>query len=317
MSSIHVLSSLDLNLLVAFATLHEHQSVTGAANELGVTQSAMSHTLRRLRDMLDDPLFVRAGRRMVATPRADSLIGPVRGHLEGLARSLSEPDGFVPATSRRRFALASVDIFDALVAPRLAQALAERAPSVGLALRPHDRTTIERLDRGELDAAVHPLMPGADSMPAGGLRRRTLLRDGFLVFARAGHPSLQERCASVEAFCEAEHMLVTPGGGPGLVDERLAAQGLARIVRLELHQFSAALAVLQGTDLLLTAPVALGRLAAPGTIRALPCPVPLPQHAVTLLWTERMDSDPGHRWFREQVAEVAVAAAGNHAILGS
>lgn len=303
MNSIHTLAGLDLNLLVAFTTLYDTRSVTRTASELGKTQSAMSHTLGRLRDRLGDPLFVRSGRAMAPTPFADALAGPVRVHLEGLARALEAPGSFDPATSTRRFALASIDLFDALVVPQFMRSLRSLAPGVTLAMRPHNRQTVAGLDQGELDAAIHPVLlgTGPDPLPTQGLRRQTLLRDRFTLFARRGHPRAEAMSRDVDAFCAGDHVLVTPGGGPGLVDLQLAARGRVRRVALELAGFAAALPVLESTDLVLVGPEGLARLAGP-TVACWPVPLQLPEHLVTLVWSERLHADAGHRWFRSVLA---------------
>ncbi len=120
MNTVHDLGGLhriDLNLLVALDALTRERSVTKAAERAGVTQSAMSHTLRRLRDLFDDPLLVRGRGGMVLTPRAEALTVPLRGGLLSLARTLDEPEVFDPAHTSRTFRIVSPDLFDALVLP--------------------------------------------------------------------------------------------------------------------------------------------------------------------------------------------------------
>ena len=126
MSNAHVthdLHRIDLNLLVALDALTRERSVTKAAERAGVTQSAMSHTLRRLRELFDDPLLVRGRGGMVLTPRAEALTVPLRSGLVSLARTLAEPEAFDPAHASRTFRIVSPDLFDALVLPTLLQRL--------------------------------------------------------------------------------------------------------------------------------------------------------------------------------------------------
>ena len=128
--SVRALHGIDLNLLAAFDALAEERNVTRAAARAGVTQSAMSHTLRRLRDLLGDPLLVRGGGGMVLTPRAEALRAPLRAALAELARVLDEPAQFDPATSTRGFRVVAPDLFDMLALPRLLPRLAAQAPGM-------------------------------------------------------------------------------------------------------------------------------------------------------------------------------------------
>jgi DNA-binding transcriptional LysR family regulator len=302
MPDLSALSCVDLNHLVAFLALYEARSVTRAGHRLGLSQSAVSHILRHLRARFDDPLFVRMGRDMAPTPRADALAGQVREGLATLGRALAEPDGFDPAGSARSFTLASLDLFDALVLPRLVSLLAERAPGCRLRVRgPVPRAALEA---GEVDAQVLPVLPGAADAPdTGPLRTVGLLRDGWSVYLRAGH-ALAEGL-DLDAFCAARHLLVSPSGeGAGAVDRALADLDRTRHVAARIPAFAAALGIVAGSDLVLTAPASLARLAGADVVVREP-PLPLPGHAVTLVWSERVHADPGSRWFRALVREAA------------
>ena len=302
MPDLRTLASVDLNHLVAFLALHEARSVTRAGHRLGLSQSAVSHVLRHLRSRFNDPLFVRVGREMVPTPRADALAAQVGRGLGTLGRALAEPDGFDPATSTRTFRLASLDLFDCLVLPTLAALLAERAPGCRLSVRgPAARAALEI---GEIDAQVLPVVPGVGDAPSTGpLRRAHLLRDGWRIFLRAGH-SLHDKL-DLAGWCAARHLLVSPRGeGPGLVDLVLAERGVDRDVYVRIPAFAAALGIVASSDLALTAPASLARLAGP-EVAVLPVPLALPEHAVVLVWSERVDADPGGRWFRALVREAA------------
>jgi DNA-binding transcriptional LysR family regulator len=299
MKTVHELAGVDLNLLVVFQALHTRRSVTRAALDLGLTQSAVSHALGRLRELLGDALFVRDGRGLAPTPRADALIGPVRAALGELSRALAAPVAFDPADSRRVFTLASVDLFDLAILPAITAALRAAAPRAALHVRAHGPASVEALHAGELDAAIHPVLDGPDPLPTAGLMRRTLLREGFVVFTRADHPF----DGSLDAYVAADHLVVSPdGAGRSPVDAHLAALGLTRRVAARLPQFAAALALVAATDLVLTAPATLVTLAPP-SVRACPPPLDLPGHSVTLVWSARFDDDPAHAWWRQRIAD--------------
>jgi DNA-binding transcriptional LysR family regulator len=315
------LASIDLNLVVAFDALARERSVTRAAHRVGVTQSAMSHALRRLRDLLGDELLVRGRSGMVLTPRAESLVVPLRSGLVTLGRALTEPTGFEPASARRAFCIASPDLFDVLVVPPLLARIRNEAPGVDIrVITIDDDRLADQLETGEVDVAITPLIDRTENEPvqddAPGLLRKKLLRDRFACLLRADHPvfGVRRRSAlpalSLEAYAALSHVLVSPrGGGPGLVDEALQKHGLSRRIALRIPHFYAGLAIVAKSDLVLTAPAALGRLI-PGDLPvvALHPPLRLPRHTVNLTWHERFTKDEGHAWLRRLVTEVARAA---------
>lgn len=315
------LARIDLNLLVAFDALAREQNVTRAAERVGVTQSAMSHALRRLRELLDDPLLVRGKSGMVLTARAEALVLPLRSGLVSVDRALVRTERFDPGTARRKFRLATPDLFDLLAIPLLLEALREQAPGVDLVVTPLDARLSDALETGEIDLCVVPRVDefpgGAPELDGSGLVRRVLFRDDFSCFCRADHPAASEKRPrrgkpavieplSVEAYAALSHVLVSPRGeGPGLVDELLAKQGLSRRVALRIPHFFSALSIVEKSDLILTAPTALRLLLAPRSkVIALPAPLRLPGHAIALLWHERFSNEPGHAWLRELLVEV-------------
>lgn len=307
------LRTIDLNLLAAFDALAEAGSVTRAAELCSVTQSAMSHTLRRLRELLADPLLVRGKGGMVLTPRAEALRGPLRAALGDVARAITRPPTFDPASSTRAFRLVGPDLFDMLALPPLLRALGRQAPGVDLAVLPMPPNLAASLETGEIDLAIAPVLLDEEPFdrriePGPDLQRRVLLRDKMRCFVRSGHPGIRARGRmTLAAFTQAAHVLVSPSGaGTGVVDRVLSTQGATRRVAVRVPQFSTALAIVAQTDLVLTAPSAL--LAAGGTgaeLVSLAPPVQLPEHAVTMVWHPRFSEDPAHRWLRGILAETA------------
>lgn len=322
-TSTEQLAALDLNLVVAFDALARERSVTRAAERMGLTQSAMSHALGRLRVLLDDPLLVRGRGGMMLTPRAESLVVPLRGGLVAIGRALGQPTEFDPKTARRAFTIASPDLFDILAIPLLLQRMRDEAPYIDLAVTPIDgRRLSDQLETGEVDVAIVPQVDevrtqGADGGDSG-LRRRTLVRDGFVCFVRQGHPCLSARRGkkgkgaspsplSVEDYASLSHALVSPTGeGRGFVDELLEKRGLRRRIALRVPHFHSALTIVAMSDLILTAPTPLSRLASPHLpVVAFEPPLRLPKHNVNLLWHERFSNDAGHKWLRDTLLELA------------
>ena len=303
MNEIHELKGLDLNLLVAFDAVARTGNVTAAARVVGVTQSAMSHTLRRLRDLFDDPLFVRNPKGVSLTPRAEALVLPVRAGLEALARAVSEPSAFDLAASTREFSLATVPLFSWVAGPVIMGAFDQQAPQAGLNMRPLSGSLFAELETGEIDLGVVPILEDPEPFDRafvipGSVRRKVAFRDGYRCYVREGHPRLVGvKRMGRRLFAELDHVLVSfTGGGPGVVDRALETAGLQRRVRLRVPSFPTAMGAVADSDLVLTGPTALEGLV-PG-VRSLPSPVALPKHAITVLWNPRFDADPGHRWFR-------------------
>jgi DNA-binding transcriptional LysR family regulator len=313
------LARLDLNLLVAFDALAREQNVTRAAERLGVTQSAVSHALRRLRTLFDDPLLVRGSGGMVLTPRAEALVVPLRSGLSAVDRALAQSEPFAPSSARRTFRLASPDLFDVLAVPLVLERVRAEAPGVDLVVVAlEERRRAQALESGEVDVVISPrvdeVSAGTSELDRAGLVRRLLFRDGFSCFLRADHPALGARrrrrsgapTLSLDAYASLCHALVSPRGeGRGFVDEVLGQQGLSRRVALRVPHFFSALAMIEKSDLILTAPSALGRLLPKGsTVVSLPAPLRLPRHALHMVWHERFSNEPGHAWLRGILQEV-------------
>lgn len=286
-----ILATLDLNLLRALDALLTTRSVSRAAGELGLSQPATSHALARLREALGDPLLVRVGSAMVATPRAEALAPALRRTLMDLGRLLADTGAFEPASSRRRFVLSCPDMLAPLL-PELLDALSE-APGVDLEL-----TTVD----ADADVVLGPLPSEGQ-----GLKARSLGRVTQSVAMRPEHPALSTPWTVQSWLCWPHVVVRTPNPGPGMIDQLLAGAGLQRRIGLYATSFLLAVQVVASSNLLFTGPEeVLRRLPLP--LLRLPPPLPIPAVPVAAIWPERLDADPGHRWFRERVVRVAVGA---------
>jgi len=293
------IKDLDLNLLVALDALLSAGSVTLAARALGRSQSAMSHTLQRLRDALDDPLLVRAGGGMVPTPRAVALAAPLRRALDELQRVLAEEGGFDPSTSSRAFTVAAPDVL-ALFLPELLSALRAEAPGVRLVLRaPLSGDPAGELASAGADLALAPARnvgPGMIARRVGTVSQAVLLR--------AGHPALDGPWTP-ERFVAWPHVQVRTGDGlPSFIGQAITAAGLERTIGAVLPGFMLAPYLVSRTDMLFTAPRELvAGLAGALGLTLLDPPIPMPVLPVAAMWHERSQSDAGHRWFRRLVSD--------------
>ncbi|TFW09295.1 LysR family transcriptional regulator [Oxalobacteraceae bacterium OM1] len=292
------LSRVDLNLFTVFEAIYDEASVTRASQRLNLTQPAISHALNRLRTMFNDPLFVRQGQSMVSTPRARSLIEPVRRALRNLESTLSGQDLFDPRTSAKQFNLALRDVLEANILPPLMQRVQQGAPLVDLAAIQVDRRELENeLAAGTLDAAIDVLLPLSND-----IRHTQIVRDPVVVVVRQGHPAIKRK-VDLETYLKQDHILASSRRkGPGLADFELSRLGLQRRIKLRCQHYYAACRVVSQTDLVLTMPERYARIVNQQFAnRILPFPVEMPSLDVFLYWHANVENDPANRWFREQV----------------
>lgn len=290
------ISRLDLNLLVHLQALLEEGSVAGAAKRMSVTQPAMSRALDRLRALFEDPLLVRGGRGMLTTARADSLRGPLDRVL-GAARRLVEPPEFTPAQLRARLRLGVTDYSALLLLPSLICRLRREAPALELCVEGWGSGSPIRLERGELDLALHAV----EEMPAGVYRRR-LFSDRYCCIVRTSHP-LARGGLTLERYLELPHAAVAGGANGDSKDpvvEALRQSGHERPTALRLASLQAAPAIVAASDLALTLPRRLAeRFAASGGIEIHELPLAVAPFGLHLVWHERSHHDPLHTWLRE------------------
>ncbi|MBL4687993.1 MAG: LysR family transcriptional regulator [Nannocystaceae bacterium] len=288
------IAGLDLNLLTALDVLLAERSVTVAADRLGVTQSAMSHKLRRLRAQLNDPLFVAGRDGFVPMQRAEAMAVPLREALHNLHNAVCGQPSFDPATAKRRFVLAAPDYFEFVLLPTMLSVLRDEAPGIELSVAPRRGDVSERMQRGEVDVVFGPVIA-----EHAGIRRTKLATEGFLVMARKGHPLFKKKL-TLERYLAASHILISPGGQPGgQVDAALAKTGRRRHVAVQVASFSAAPLLAAQSELLLTGPTGLAIAARRYVeLEVADVPVKLEKLPSFMGWHARFDADPGHQWLR-------------------
>jgi len=304
MHEVHdALAGVDLNLVLALDALLAERHVTRAAARLGITQSAASHALARLRDVLGDPLLVRGARgAMIPTPRAEALAPQIHRVLVDLAGAL-RGEAFDPATTRRMFRIGASDYAEVVLLPKLIERVGRLAPGIDLWVHLFDEHGDAELAAGTLDVVF--ALPRGAARGAGGYEK-VLFDEGFTCILRATHP-LAGGKLTLARYCDAAHLLVAPRGAPGsIVDSALAEHGRTRRVALAVPHFLVVPYIVAGSDLVATL---ASRVAALFTetldLVALPPPVQLPRFQIALAWHERNHHDAAHRWLREQVLAVA------------
>lgn len=296
-------SGVDLNLLTALDALLSERSVTRAAARLGLGQPATSHALARLRGLFGDPLLVRSGRAMIATPRAEALREPLARLLADARRLIRHEARFEAATSARSFTVVCPDLLATLL-PRIVARLRREAPRARLEIVPRSGDERGALEEGRADLL---LAPAADEGP--GLRMRGLGSVRFGVVARRDHPALgrggQLRPSAWTAY---PHVVVRSGSSSrSLVGAALELAGLVREVGLVVPSFLAALVTVAETDLFFAAPrELLHPLAARLDLVVVAPPIAVPPVPVAAVWHERFDAEPAHRFLRALVGEEVI-----------
>lgn len=285
---------LDLNLLVALDALLRERSVTAAARRLGLSTSAMSRTLSRLRTATGDPLLVPAGRAMVATPHAEAIADEVRSLTLAVRAVLAPPPRLDIRTLRRDFTIRANEAFVLLNAARLSAAVMQAAPEVRLRFAPKPEKEIQSLRDAAIDLDI-----GVVSGNGAELRAQTLFRDTFVGVARVGHPILAAEHPTAEQYTAWGHVVASRRGRfSGPVDDALAALGLSRKVHVVVPSFPAVVAVAATSDLIGQVPRSFCRAGSAGQTAMFDLPIVTPEIVVSQIWHPRMDTDPGHRWLR-------------------
>ena len=295
------LSQVDLNLFVVLEAIYREGNITRAGQQLNLTQPAISHALKRLRDLLQDPLFVRQGAHMMPTPFTRNMIEQVRQALQILEVHVSASRNFVPEYTRRDFHLSLWEYAEALILPPLLRRLTHAAPGMSITTSRVKRRDLEtELASGSVDLAIDIPMTMSDR-----IRHQWLLNEPFVVIARQGHPAIADKL-DLDTYLGQRHIQVSSRRhGPSLIDVELGRRGLRRQVFLRSqHNFPASMVVSE-TDMLLTLPKRHAQLLNTGLInRVHPFPLQAPRLEAHLYWHESVENDPANRWLREEIEKV-------------
>ncbi len=294
------LRNIDLNLLVTLDVLLKERSVTRAAQALYLSQSAVSHALARLREMLGDPLLVRGPGGMVPTQYAEQLQQSVHDALQVMQRALSRGK-FDPGESTQAFYLGTTDYVEYLILPRLLERVYQAAPNVRIMLRSVMTEKVrDDLVSGHLDMAVS-FAPQTSSL----IHIRRLMAESYSCVMRQGLFG-NARKISLRQYLDAAHCLVSPSGTfSGAADDALARTKRHRNVVMSTPRYLSAAEIVARSDMVLTIQT---RLAQHFTeYLPLKCCIPpfrMPQNHLGMQWSDRTHNDPAHEWLRGLVVEV-------------
>jgi len=305
------IAQLDLNLLRVFDALMEEQHLSRAAERLNLSQPATSNALARLREHLDEPLFVRTSRGMQPTARALALHGPVRQALRLIEEGLSEGGEFDPKASDRVFALSMNDYAQAWVLPSLVSRVRDEAPGIGLSVHTDLADTIPaRLAAGTLDLAIDYLHFDSNE-----LVYEPLSEEPLVVIGRALHPAF-EGGLSVASFETARHVGVHPRAGRGSpLEIVLGSAKIRRNVALYVPFYLSIPAIVAESDLLGTVPARLAdRFAKLYPLVSASLPVAMPPIQVSLIWHRRHASSRGLGWLRAVLHDCVTSVSKGYAL---
>ena len=294
----------DLNLLTSLDVLLSERSVTKAARQLGLSPSAMSRTLSRLRVATGDPLLVQAGRTLVSTPYADRL----REHVHELARNaraVLQPISSTVDVSKleRTFTIRANDGFVDLIGASLMAAITQAAPYVRVRFIAKPDKDAQPLREGMIDLEI-----GVIGTAAPELKTRLLFHDRFIGICRTGHPLLTRPGVTAKRYASYPHVIVSRKrqfSGP--VDDALDRLGLRRTIVMVVPTFANAMNIVRHSDLLGLIPHSrLGSASTNGDairsgLQHFELPVRTPQIKVSAIWHPRLHADPAHRWLRDTI----------------
>jgi DNA-binding transcriptional LysR family regulator len=289
---------LDLELLVALDTLLAEGSVTAAAARMNRSVSAMSRTLMRIRHTVGDPIFVRAGRRLVPTTRAEQLGPSVRKLVED-GRKLLAPDRISLSALRRTFTVRANDAFISAFASKLATAVRTEAPGVTLCFAPEGEEDVAALREGRIDLDIGTIQKTGPEV-----KSQSLFRERFVGVMRSGH-DLATGKITPKRYAAHSHVVASRRGkARGPIDEALASLGLSRTIALLVPSHTAALLVAGRSDLVAAIPVSLFDCAMASGLKIFELPFETQSMAVVQSWHPRLDADEAHRWLRSKVREI-------------
>ncbi|ODN71323.1 LysR family transcriptional regulator [Methylobrevis pamukkalensis] len=297
---------LDMSLLIVFDALLRSGRMSEVAREQGLTQSAVSHAVGRMREIFRDPLFVRNGSGVTPTPRARQLAEPIREAISAVRLAVRIGHGFDPAGSQRNFVIAAVDSLIAQVAPGLLRTLSAFAPGCRVSFVTLGLEALqEALAGGAVDLAVGAFGDGVPDTS-----QTDLYPETFLVVVRRGNPRVGDTL-DLDLYCTLDHVLVSlSGNADGKVDAALTRLGRRRRVALVMPQFIPAFTTIAKSDAIMTAPSRVCRkLADLFDLRIFDPPLDVPGFRISVLRHRLSNGDPAVDWLETQVRQAMLPTA--------
>ncbi|NRD74113.1 LysR family transcriptional regulator [Shewanella sp. VB17] len=306
------ISRVDLNLLVYFDVLLRELNVTRAADQLGISQPAMSNGLKRLRGLFDDPLLIRTSKGMTPTERALALKPVIRELLVGLEKAIEPKAQFNPFESEQVFRMMASDYAEATLIPLLIARLRNEAPKVILDIMTPSDVNFPDVEQGRVDMVINRF----DSIPQS-FHQKVLWKDSFSCLINRNHDVLKH--FNLASYLGAHHVWVSKTGmgiGVGMdpddvqrlgwVDEALAKIGAKRRITVFTRHYQAASSLAERQDLIATVPSKMARLQQDNPrVSIVPPPFDIPNIELTMAWSPLLQHNPAHQWMRELITQTA------------
>jgi len=285
--------SVDFAALKTLRLVYENRSFSKAADILGVNQSAVSYTIEKLRDVFDDPLFIRQGNEIVSSERCAGVVETAVKLLDQFD-GLTAPVTFDPATAVHRFSIACNYYERQMIIPHVVQELRRTAPGVGLEIITSTSQGRQQLKRSEVDMLIGPIRPDED-----GFYCRKLLQDHYVCVMDKASPL---STLDMETYIGSKHAIVDYGGNwqSGYLAQ-LASKGIELNRVLSVPSPAGLQSLIVGTDLMATVPLRIARSIG-DAVRIVDCPCPAP-FDIDLVWTSRTHHSPMHKWLRELISK--------------
>ena len=299
MSKIH---SLDLNLLRLLHAIFESRNLTRTGERLGLTQSAVSHALKKLRYSFDDPLVIRQGNELVLTPKAEGLQIPLARWLNDFEKNIFNQIEFDPSTSEKTFHISTTDQFEQIIVPKIVKALKKQAPHIHLYFSKWDVGRFaQQIESGEIDFAV-----GVATLDQPNLMVTSLYSETFASMARTRHPYFKS-AMTAKAFAGYPHILVSTGfGGKGVVDWALEELKLSRDILYKVANFSSAPYIVEVSDVILTAPRKfIETIGSRHKVKIFEPPVNLNPFKLKMFWHVKNQTDAANKWLRDLIVHIS------------
>lgn len=306
------LANADLNLLKALDVLLREQNVTRAAEQLGITQPAMSNSLRRLRDLFGDPLLIRTSDGMTATERAQELRPLVRQILAHAEQLFTPENIFRPEESRRVFRIMTSDYAEATLVPHLIRRLRAEAPHVVLDFLTPSDVSYQDMEQGRVDMAINRF----NEIP-GSFHQVSLWEDSFSCLLNRDNPIAS--CFDLDSYLSAQHIWVSKTGfgvgfgmnpeklgGLGWIDHALELMGKSRKISIFTRHYQMPALLAMNNDLVATLPTRVARMQALNERLVIkPPPFDIPQFELKMAWSSLLHHNIAHRWLRRLIQEEA------------
>ena len=297
----NLIHNLNLEYLRLLNSVLETKSTTLSAKELGVTQSAVSHGLKKLRETLNDEIVFRQGNSLQLTNKAESIKRPLKKWLEQLEDILVTEE-FDPTKSEKVFYVATTDIIEQLYAPQLIKLFQKEAPNIQLRFI---RWEYERVE-GQLLSSSIDLAIGVRTFDSPNIMQRVLYEENFVSMARQNHPIFSQNSSiDLESFLLYPHVMTGPGDGKGAIDKYLESLNRKRRLLYTVNSFASAPSLIESTDCLLTAPRKFSELIKKRhRIKLFETPISMKNFTLKAFWSKASQNEESNKWFRNQLYKV-------------